>query len=282
MAIGLDDFAAADGHTVPFVALLEASGSATLYADANRGGSDTPVDGSLRFVGSTISSVSWDGATLTLTDDDDPGTLDLGAYLGDGGGGNDLHLIVQTSYADTDRFSFFEPSFDQLVFSDGRRDRAAVEVADLIDDATLSADSVAFTGLSALMRRVLDNITTGTRFLIAMTRIDVVRTGGGNRVDFDVEAGDATGHRVNDDGDTIEDGNRVDFDVEAGDATGFRILVNPEDGNPINFEISGSDATGMVLNQTGSANGIDFDVEGETRRGRCRPGLATRTGSTWT
>lgn len=85
-------------------ALLEASAPGTtgnnFYADSDRGGSDTPLDGELG-LGDDETVISRfrraDQATLAINDDDNPVALDIGAYFNAGGDGNDLTIYLQTA-----------------------------------------------------------------------------------------------------------------------------------------------------------------------------------------
>ena len=92
------------GLEVVAKALLAASAAATVagnifWADADRGGTDTPLDGELGLgAGNTVISrfrrVS--ATVLVLNDNDNPSAFDIGAYFNTGGGGNDLTLYFQT------------------------------------------------------------------------------------------------------------------------------------------------------------------------------------------
>ena len=84
-------------------ALLVASAPGTavnnLYADADRGGTDTPLDGELGIgPDNTLMSRFRRNATtaLTINDNDNPVALDTGTYFEAGGDGNDLTLYLQT------------------------------------------------------------------------------------------------------------------------------------------------------------------------------------------
>ena len=84
-------------------ALLVASGpgtsGSTLYADSDRGGSGSPLDGELGLGdGNTLISRfrRLSVNELLINDNDDPTTLTLSAYFGSGGAGNGLTLYFQT------------------------------------------------------------------------------------------------------------------------------------------------------------------------------------------
>ena len=71
------------------------------YADADRGGTDTPLDftGSLGLgadntVISRFRRVS--DAIVVLNDNDNPAAFDIGPYFDAGGDGNDITLYLQT------------------------------------------------------------------------------------------------------------------------------------------------------------------------------------------
>ena len=84
--------------------MLVASAAATVagnifYADADRGGTDTPLDGELGLgadntVISRFRRVS--DAIVVLNDNDNPAAFDIGPYFDAGGDGNDLTLYFQT------------------------------------------------------------------------------------------------------------------------------------------------------------------------------------------
>ena len=92
------------GLDVDAAALLVASAPGTSgnnpYADSDRGGTDSPLDGELG-LGTTetvISRIRRHSATeLNLNDNDSPSALDIGTYFAAGGDGNDLTLYLQTS-----------------------------------------------------------------------------------------------------------------------------------------------------------------------------------------
>ena len=92
------------GLEVVAKALLAASAAATVagnifWADADRGGTDTPLDGELGLGANNtvISRFRRVSATvLVLNDNDNPSSFDIGAYFNTGGGGNDLTLYFQT------------------------------------------------------------------------------------------------------------------------------------------------------------------------------------------
>ena len=91
------------GLEVDCKALLVASDDATagnfFYEDADRGGTDTPLDGELGLGDddTVISGIRRRTATLLqLNDDNNPVALDIGAYFSAGGAGADLTIYLQT------------------------------------------------------------------------------------------------------------------------------------------------------------------------------------------
>ena len=91
------------GLDVDAKALLVASAPGTAgsdpYADSDRGGTDTPLDGELG-LSATNTVISrfrrLVAAELTLNDNDSPAALDIGAYFNAGGDGADLTIYLQT------------------------------------------------------------------------------------------------------------------------------------------------------------------------------------------
>ena len=93
------------GLEVDAAALIEASGAytsgssyATLYADSDRGGSDTPLDGEIGLGTdeTLISRIRWNGTLLQLYDNNNPAALNIGSYFNTGGAGEDLTVYLQT------------------------------------------------------------------------------------------------------------------------------------------------------------------------------------------
>ena len=92
------------GLEVVAKALLVASAAATVagnifYEDADRGGTDAPLDGELG-LGADNTRISRfrrvSDAVVVLNDNDSPAAFDIGAYFNTGGDGNDLTLYFQT------------------------------------------------------------------------------------------------------------------------------------------------------------------------------------------
>ena len=155
------------GITVDAAALLVASAPGTTgsnpYADSDRGGTDSPVDGELG-LGTTetvLSRIRRHSATeINLNDNDSPSALSLIDYFGSGGDGNDLTLYLQT-------------------VADG-----LVSFAVSAQISTSGGNFVRFT-LPADAQTLLDNLDTGDRWIFALARTTSVTT-----IDHVVDAGD--------------------------------------------------------------------------------------------
>ena len=62
---------------------------------ADRGGTDSPLDGDLRINDTTdLSRIQWDGSLFSWNDNDDPGSTSLRGFYGPGGDGNGLTIYV--------------------------------------------------------------------------------------------------------------------------------------------------------------------------------------------
>ena len=98
-SLTLDDWSEPADTEAICLALLEATGTTTLYADSDRGGSGTPIDGELGLGdGETVISRIWrSGAILRFNDNDNPAALDLDDYFQTGGGGENATIYVQTA-----------------------------------------------------------------------------------------------------------------------------------------------------------------------------------------
>ena len=153
------------GLEVDAKALLVASAPGTVgsdpYADSDRGGTDTPLDGELG-LGSTNTVISrfrrLVATELTLNDNDSPAALDLGTYFNAGGDGNDLTIYLQT--LNDGEVSFSVAS--QFVLGGGNFARF-----------TLPADA----------QTLLDNLATGDRWIFKVARPL------GSQIQSDVSAG---------------------------------------------------------------------------------------------
>ena len=151
------------GLEVDCKALLVASEPGTVptgpvffYADADRGGTDEPLDGELG-LGADENIISGfrrrTTTLLQLTDHDNPVTFDLGAYFNTGGDGNDLTVYLQTT--NDGEVSF--PVAGNVPF--------------------LRANQVRFT-LPAAAQTLLDNLADGDRWIFKTARPSVVAVTG--------------------------------------------------------------------------------------------------------
>ena len=139
------------GLEVDCKALLVASDAGTVggffYADADRGGSDVPLDGEFGLGDDEvlISGVRRRTATiLQLNDDNNPAALDIGAYFSTGGAGDDLTIYLQTS-------------------NDG-------EVSFPASNVNFSRDSQVRFTLPADAQTLLDNLADGDRWIFKLAR----------------------------------------------------------------------------------------------------------------
>ena len=142
------------GLEVVAAALLEASApgtsGSTPYADSDRGGTDTPLEGELGLGDSetVISRISHvGGSALRLNDNDNPSALHIGDYFNAGGDGSDLTLYLQT--VDDGLVSF-------PILLTGGNNAGVVRIS-------LPTAGVA----------LLNNISTGDRWIFALARISV-------------------------------------------------------------------------------------------------------------
>ena len=144
------------GLDVDAAALLVASAPGTtgndIYADSDRGGTDTPLDGEIAISSndtliSRIRRIS--DTVLVLNDNNNPGVLDLNTYFGTGGDGADLTLSLQTI---ADGLVSFAVA-DQLVNSGAN-----------FAQFTLPADA----------QTLLDNLATDDRWIFALARAATV------------------------------------------------------------------------------------------------------------
>ena len=112
-ALRLSDFDQT-GLGIDALALLRASGDEIqdriFYADPDRGGSDSPLEGELG-LGDSDTLISrirlrTNNTQLLLNDNDNPDPLSLSAYFGPGGPGENLELLVQTGRSIADRVIF--------------------------------------------------------------------------------------------------------------------------------------------------------------------------------
>ena len=141
------------GLDVEFSALIEVSATDNLYVDADRGGSDSPVDGELGLGDdeTRISRIRWDAgnARLIFNDNNLPQDLDLSTYFGAGGDGNDLTFYV-TDFSGTYTFNIA----DNILAS--------------------GANFLQFSSLSATLVTIFDDISVGDRLIFSAARPEAV------------------------------------------------------------------------------------------------------------
>ena len=140
------------GLTLNFRPLIEVSGTADLYADSDRGGTDTPLDGELG-VGpddTNLSRIRWisSNSRLVFNDNDSPTALALNTYFAAGGAGNDLTFYV-TDFSGTYTFNIA----DNLQFS--------------------NASTLRFQNLPTALETIFDDITVGDRLIFSAARVAV-------------------------------------------------------------------------------------------------------------
>ena len=156
------------GLEVDCKALLVASEDGSVgnfvYEDADRGGTDTPLDGELGLGDDDvlISGIRRRTSTLLqLNDNNNPAALDIGAYFSTGGAGADLTIYLQT-------------------LADG-------EVSFPASNASFSrVDQVRFT-LPADAQTLFDNLADGDRFIFKTARPEPVVP---EELSFSATAGD--------------------------------------------------------------------------------------------
>ena len=125
------------GLDVELKALLEASGTATLYADSDRGGFDTPVDGEMGLgVSETlVSRIIRSGTYIQLNDNDNPSALGLDDYFHIASVGGDLTLYVQTELDGEESVVVAGNSFD--LSSQRIRITTGTELGSLLDNFSI-------------------------------------------------------------------------------------------------------------------------------------------------
>ena len=147
----LADFDSA-GLDVDALALIEAAAPSTIYADSNRGGTQTPEDGELGLgAGETLITrvrVLDSGARISLNDNNVPVTLNLRTFFGDPNTTSEWTLTIQTRdhVATSDQLAAMTAAAANFTFSD--------------------ADDIA----------ALNGIAAGDRFLLAVAQAQTVVT----------------------------------------------------------------------------------------------------------
>ena len=154
MSLTLASFDAA-GLETEVLALIVAAAPPNVYADSNRGGTQSPEAGELGLgSGETLITrirILSSGANILLNDNDVPAELTMRDYLGVGGPGRDLTLYIQT-----DAGVVSLPVATQLGNVGGGYANFSVPAAD---------------------RTLINGIASGTRFIIALARPVTVLAG---------------------------------------------------------------------------------------------------------
>ena len=147
MSLTLASFDAA-GLETEVLALIVAAAPPIVYADSNRGGTQSPEDGDLGLGdGETLITrirITNSGGSILLNDNDVPDELTMRDYFGVGGGGRDLTLYIQTA--------------DGVV---------SLPVATALGN---TGGSYAHFSVPAADQALLNGIAAGTRFIIALAR----------------------------------------------------------------------------------------------------------------
>ena len=227
--------------------MLVASDDATagnfFYSDADRGGTDTPLDGELGLGDddTVISGIRRRTATiLQLNDDDNPVALDIGAYFSAGGAGADLTIYLQTLAG--------EVSFPAA--------------------ATFSRDGQVRFTLPADAQTLLDGLLDGDRWIFKAARAEVItQTGDAEAIEAAGSLGEATGAAVPAVAQTGE-AEAIEAEGSLGEATGFAAGAGERTASGTPIEATGSlgEATGTTTaappsDETVEANGIaEFDT----------------------
>ena len=141
------------GLVVDFAALIRISGVPELYRDADRSGTDVPLEGELGAgAGQTVHSrFWWNGSTFRFNNNDRPVALDIGVYYGPGGAGNGQTIYLVAGDADSQT----EASFDAATYVPDSRGGGWVNWG------------FGTTPLPATVIALLDGLSVGDRLVIA-------------------------------------------------------------------------------------------------------------------
>ena len=210
-------------------ALLVASAPGTsgnsFYADSDRSGTDTPLDGELG-VGPDDTIISRfrraNATTLLLNDNDNPIALDIGAYFDTGAAGNNLTIYLQT-------LAGGEVTFDVASQITGGRGPAVVRF-------TLPTDA----------QTLLDNLATGDRWIFKAARPVVnVQMGVGEAGQVVASAIEGTGSRIATTPSTGS-GELANVTTAGIEGTGRKIFTIPATGSGelATVSVSGIEGTG--------------------------------------
>ena len=150
-ALLLSDFDTA-GLEIDALALIRASAPPDIYADSDRGGTQTPLDGELGLsLGQTLISRMQTVNVfeqIRFNDNNNPQNLSMSTYFNEGGDGNNLTLYIQTS----------EGVISQVI-------------ADSIVGA--GSDWIRI-GIDQENRSLIGNISDGDLFIVAFARLETI------------------------------------------------------------------------------------------------------------
>ena len=150
-ALLLSDFDTT-GLEIDALALIRASAPPDIYADSDRGGTQTPLDGELGLsLGQTLISRMQTVNVfeqIRFNDNNNPQNLSMSTYFNEGGDGNDLTLYIQTS----------EGVISQVI-------------ADSIVGA--GSDWIRI-GIDQENRSLIGNISDGDLFIVAFARLETI------------------------------------------------------------------------------------------------------------
>ena len=155
----LADWSQPAATDLEFSALLERTESGViLYRNADRNGTDVPLEGDLNLGpdDTEISRIQWSTNRLILNDNDNPAVLSLANYFQSGGDGNDLTFHVQT-------LDEGPASFDVATYYPG--------------DTQAGGAFIRFgagTALPAAVVTAIDDIDVGDRWIVAATRVSTL------------------------------------------------------------------------------------------------------------
>ena len=219
------------GLEVDCKALLVASDDATagnfFYEDADRGGTDTPLDGELGLGDddTVISGIRRRTATLLqLNDNNNPVALDIGAYFSAGGAGADLTIYLQTLAG--------EVSFPASAASFSRVDQVRF---------TLPSDA----------QTLLDGLLDGDRWIFKAARPEVItQTGDADPLvgegAFGEPTGFATAASVERTGDADPLEGVGSFGEPSGFASAVTVITRFGDADPLTGEGAFGEPSGFV------------------------------------
>ena len=200
----LADFDSA-GLDVDALALITAAAPETIYADSNRGGTQTPEDGEMGLgAGETLITrirITDAGASVTLNDNDTPVALVLSDFFGAGGTTSAWTLTLQTAarVMTSDAISVSGSNFGRFAFTDAA-DIAAINgigAGDLfiiaVAQAVASSVSLAASGTPATGGTGSAGLTVGGGGGVSLAASGAAATGGAGSASLRVGGGGGVG-----------------------------------------------------------------------------------------